>query len=128
MDPTSHFADGRLYAWVLDPLLDGLRGFVAKQVPEGAAVVEACCGTGSLALRLAARCASVVGVDLSPRMIAYAEAERARRGAANVRFRVGAAGRLDDLADASCDVGVVVLGLHEMPARRNVQCLEAALT
>lgn len=54
-------------------------GFVERHLTvglDGAAVVDLCCGTGTLALLLAARGARVTGIDASPQMLAVA-AERA---------------------------------------------------
>ena len=67
------------------PAMLGLLGDVT-----GLRVLDAGCGAGSLAAELVARGASVVGVDLSPRMVAAA---RARVGSSRARFVVG------DLAD-----------------------------
>jgi SAM-dependent methyltransferase len=43
-------------------------------------------GAGHTAFAFAPRCAEVVGIDVTPEMIAVAQAEAARRGLANVRF------------------------------------------
>jgi len=55
-------------------------------VPAGASVLDAGCGTGSLALLLAGRGYSVTGVDLSSAMIARA---RAKDAGSDVDWRVG---------------------------------------
>ena len=85
-------------------------------VREGDRVLDACCGTGDLALAdLKAGAASVVGVDFSPRML-----ERARRKSDAVEWLEG-----DMLAlpfdDASFDAVTVGFGV------RNVEDLEAGL-
>src|SRR5262245_37500544 len=63
-----------------EPVVDRLLGDVS-----GLQVVDVGCGTGRHALRLAARGASVVGVDFSEGMLAHA---RAKEGAAGVRWVV----------------------------------------
>ena len=123
--PRSKLYDGRFYAWALAPLLAGLHERVAREVPDGARVLDACCGTGAVALRVAPRCERVLGVDLSPRMIAAAERERLARGEARAAFRVGDVARLDDIADASFDLAVIVLALHEMPTEARVHVLRS---
>jgi len=85
-------------------------------VREGDRVLDACCGTGDLALAdLKAGAASVVGVDFSPRML-----ERARGKSEAVEWLEG-----DMLAlpfeDASFDAVTVGFGV------RNVEDLEAGL-
>ena len=51
--PTARWYDGRSYAATIDRLLSGVRGYVADRLPDGDRVLDACCGTGSLSLRLA---------------------------------------------------------------------------
>ena len=87
-----------------------------RAVREGDRVLDACCGTGDLALAdLKAGAASVVGLDFSPRML-----ERARRKSDRVEWLEG-----DVLAlpfeDASFDAVTVGFGV------RNVEDLEAGL-
>jgi len=89
---------------------------VGETVQPGDRVLDACCGTGDLAVAAqAAGASSVVGLDFSVAML-----ERARRKAPDVTFIEG-----DVLAlpfqDASFDVAVVGFGI------RNVADLEAGL-
>ena len=89
---------------------------VRETVRPGDRVLDACCGTGDLALAArAAGAAGVVGVDFSERML-----ERARRKAPELEFVQG-----DVLAlpfeDGSFDAAVVGFGV------RNVEDLEGAL-
>lgn len=99
---TRAFSFGMDARWKRD-LVDA--ALAALPTPSDAhAVVDLACGTGDLAMAVAARCpaARVLGVDAAPRMIA----EAARRNAAaapRVTFAVGDAMRLD-LPDASVDL------------------------
>lgn len=121
--PRSQLYDGFVYGQVLDRLLAGLHAVVAREVPNGGRCLDACCGTGALALRLAPRSAEVWGVDLSPRQVAYAERRRRRRGVDNVRFRVGDVSHLADVGDRAFGTSTLVMALHEMPARARVPVL-----
>ena len=84
-------------------------------VSPGDAVLDACCGTGDLAIAARAAGGDVTGLDFSERML-----ERARRKAPDVRWVAG-----DILAlpfgDASFDVATVGFGV------RNVEDLGACL-
>ncbi len=82
---------------------------LAELVPlAGREVVDVGCGDGALVRALAARGASVVGVEVSERAVA-----RAADGVQ--RYLVGSADALP-LADASVDVCVLMRSLHHVPA------------
>jgi demethylmenaquinone methyltransferase/2-methoxy-6-polyprenyl-1,4-benzoquinol methylase len=94
-------------------------------LPQPAAALDLCCGTGDFLLLLAGRVGArgrLAGVDFCPPMLALA---RARLGAAGVADRVelleGDVTRLGALTDESFDVATVGFGL------RNVADLDAAL-
>ena len=59
---------------------------------------------GDVCFLLAPRVRKAVGIDASPRAVALAEAERARRGLENVRFVQGDVAELEPIPDASIDV------------------------
>ena len=59
---------------------------------------------GDVCFLLAPRVREAIGVDASPRALELAEAERVRRGLANVRFVKGDVAELAGIADASVDV------------------------
>lgn len=125
--PRSRFYDGRLYARVMDPILAGLHGYVAKDVPPGAKVIDIGCGTGSVAFRLADTAEEVVGVELSPAMVAHANRRREREQRENVEFRLGdASAILGDYPDRSFDVATLVMVLHEMPRAARHRVLHEA--
>lgn len=122
--PRSAWADGRIYAATVDRLLSGVRDYVVDHLPEGDRVLDACCGTGALARRLAREGRTVLGADLSPRHIEYARAARAEEGLepTNVHFTVADVAHLDAPDEGPHDVAVIAFALHEMPreARRPV--------
>src|SRR6185503_3609507 len=70
---------GRDQAWKRDVLAQAA-------IAPGQRVLDLATGTGDLALAAASRGASVVGLDLAPRMIRLA---RAKPGAGRIRFVVG---------------------------------------
>jgi demethylmenaquinone methyltransferase/2-methoxy-6-polyprenyl-1,4-benzoquinol methylase len=97
--------------------LDGRwRRLTARSVAEPRArVLDACCGTGDLAIACAREGASVTGLDFSERML-----ERARRKAPAIEWVVGDALDLP-FEDAAFDGATVGFGV------RNVEDLDRAL-
>lgn len=83
-----------------DPVLWRLAGDV-----KGLRVLDAGCGSGYLTLKLAARNAKAVGVDISPRMIEVARRRAASRGA-RVEYRVDDASKLATVPAGSIDLVV----------------------
>ena len=71
---------------------DAMRALMLDQLPNdlrGARVLDAGCGTGAASAALAARGAQVVGVDISPRLVAIAQARLPAALAGRVTFRAG---------------------------------------
>jgi ubiquinone/menaquinone biosynthesis C-methylase UbiE len=119
--PRSRFYDGRVYARILDPLLSRLHDRVADHVDATGRILDVGCGTGNLVWRLAAKAREVVGVELSPAMVAHARKTLAARGLPHVSFVLGdVTSVFADAPDGHFDLATMVLVLHEMPdeARR----------
>ena len=83
-----------------DPVLWRLAGEV-----RGLRVIDAGCGTGYLTLKLAARGARVVGVDVSAEMIQIARRRTAAKGV-KLDFRIESAARLESVEAGSVDLVV----------------------
>lgn len=104
-----------------------MRGYVADHLPEGERVLDACCGTGALSRRLAREGRDVVGIDLSPKHIAYARgaAAEADLGSGSVRFDVGDVAQLEPPDQGRYDVAVITFALHEMPTAARPEVVDA---
>ena len=102
---------GRLRAQALDGLA------------PGAAVVDVGCGTGTLAIALAADGTEVIGVDGDPEVLALAHA---KPGAEAVQWRKGLATALP-LPGASADRVVMSLLLHHLDSGAKRTALAEAL-
>jgi ubiquinone/menaquinone biosynthesis C-methylase UbiE len=76
-------------------------------------VVDLACGPGTLALRFAREVRRVVGVDLTPAMLARARRTAAEDGLANLDFVLGDAQELP-FADGSLDIAVTSYSLHHV--------------
>ena len=85
-----------------DPLI--LQRVVELSAPQAHwSALDIATGTGHAALALASHVASVIGIDLTPRMLAEAERLRGERGATNVAFQTGDVHHLP-FSDASFDL------------------------
>jgi SAM-dependent methyltransferase len=86
--------------------------------PEVHRVLDVACGAGHTALAFAERVPEVVALDLTPAMLAQAEALAGERGLANLTFQPGNAAALP-FPDASFDVVTSRLAAHhyEDPAQ-----------
>ncbi len=127
MRSPGRFYDGRLYAMTIDRLLAGLREVIARRIPVRSRVLDACCGTGALAIHLARGGRTVVGIDMSPRHIAFARraAESFDVEGGSVHFEVGDVTHLEVTPEERYDLAVVVLALHEMEAATRREAAEA---
>jgi len=83
----------------------------------GEHVIDVACGGGEVTFEVADRVGlegSVLGVDISEKMVAVAQAEAASRGSTNTSFRRSDAESLD-CDDASFDLALCSLGLMYVP-------------
>lgn len=83
---------------------------------RGRIVVDACCGTGDLALAFARKGAKVLGVDFTPEMLRRAGPKR-RPGRGGLLFAQGDALRLP-VSDDAADVCSVAFGIRNVADRR----------
>jgi len=115
----AHWYHGRIYRRYIDPRLDRTRQLIAEMVQPDSCVLEVGSGTGALAMQLASRCRSVVGLDASAKMIRVAE--RARRGhphGGRVQFLHADAARMDRMVRGHFDFAVASLFLHTLDEAR----------
>jgi ubiquinone/menaquinone biosynthesis C-methylase UbiE len=125
---SSRFYDGWIYARFLERFQRGLHGFIAERMSLSGRILDIGCGTGSLALRLAPTVEAVVGVDLSPAMVSYADQQRRKRGVTNASFVVGdIVNALTEQPDGGFDAATLILVLHELPPDTRVPVLQEAV-
>lgn len=122
--PRNRFYDGNIYGRFSDRHMAGLHRKLAEEAGENQRVLDACCGTGGLTFRLAPSSREVVGVDLSPRNIEWAENRKVELGVDNVRFVIGDAEHIAAKVGDDFDLVTVVMALHEMPAEARVPVLK----
>jgi ubiquinone/menaquinone biosynthesis C-methylase UbiE len=95
----------------------GRRTVERLQLPEGARVLDVCCGSGASAIPAAAAvgpAGSVTGVDLAENLLELARAKAKQRGLTNIQFETGDITALR-FETASFDVAVCVFGIFFVP-------------
>lgn len=112
--PSAQFYDslaGKLLGRLYDRVTEDFR-----EVPT-TSILDAGCGPGWLALRLAASYpnSSITGIDISPEMVALAKSHAEEAGLGDrVRFQVADVGSLP-FGDGEFDLVVSTLSLHHWP-------------
>ncbi len=109
-----------LLAW---PIAHAYRKTVRQLDPgPGRSILDICTGTGQIALRCAARGATVVGIDISNDMLACA---RRKAAGFSVEFRRMDARHLE-FPDGHFDGVVLSFALHDMPRKVRLAVLREA--
>ncbi len=104
-------------------LLYAVRNKVVQQInPTNAAVLDIATGTGSLAIALSATANSVVGVDLSAKML---EVAKRKKYGSNLSFLQMDASSMT-FPNQEFDVVTISLGLHDMPVAIRTAVLQEA--
>lgn len=104
---------GRPFHILFDSLTQPQRDKIIEQIPEESRVLDVGCGTGELGISLREKknC-QVVGVDLSLRMINYANS---RNLYPEVTFLHRDAANISDFGEQHFDYGVLCQVIHELP-------------
>ncbi|MBW1989460.1 MAG: class I SAM-dependent methyltransferase [Deltaproteobacteria bacterium] len=124
--PRHRWYDGLLYAWFYDPVEAEKRRLIAEWIPPGSTVLDLCAGTGALAMELAQKCSRVVGMDISPRMLAWARARNEKAGHSNVTFLHGDSTRAGRFVEGPFDFAVASLLMHEIREEERALVLSEA--
>ena len=106
--------DGYLYDKLIAPMAVWLEDMILGLVTEKCTVLEVGCGPGALALRLANKCSKVTAIDISRRMIEYANRKKNKRKVENVEFVCMAVAQLSVEILTPFDYAVSSFCLHEM--------------
>ena len=106
--------------------IDAVVAGIGRMLSPESVVLDAGCGDGRLATAMAPQAGLVIGLDLSPAMVASARRRACEAGVGNARFLVG---DISDpgLAPGSFDVVVSSFALHETFLERTLPGLAALL-
>jgi len=114
--------DGWFYANIIDRLSGKPFSKVIKSmINPNDSVIDIGCGTGSLVLNIADHCDRVIGLDISPKMIRYANKAKKKSPHSRVEFRlIDRNADLSAIFDQPFDCAIAKMVLHETrPEIRN---------
>jgi SAM-dependent methyltransferase len=89
-------------------------------ITEGLDVLDLGCGDGTTAIPEARLGANVLGVDIAENLVAAGNARARDLGLSNIRFQLGDASKLSELADDSFDLVVSIFGAMFAPKPTDV--------
>jgi SAM-dependent methyltransferase len=89
-------------------------------ITEGLDVLDLGCGDGTTAIPEARLGANVLGVDIAENLVAAGNARARDLGLSNIRFQLGDASKLSELADDSFDLVVSIFGAMFAPRPADV--------
>ncbi len=107
------YLKGFLYRILIDPLLAGVRASIVEKTGQATRVIDVACGTGRLALALAAKAGHVTGIDLDDKLISYASGRANKKGIKNILFEVKDATDLSCYRDREFDIALTSMAVHQ---------------
>ena len=114
---TSKWYDGFLYSKLICPFEREIMSLVDELIPNASTVIDIGCGPGSLVLKLSTKCKKVTGVDISNKMIAYANTQKEKMRASNVTFICQDASTMGTIHDEKFSFATVCMCLHGMSGK-----------
>ncbi len=109
-----HWYDGKFYAKYFDPWAREIRETISGFIDSKNSVIDIGCGTGALVLQLAEKCNRVVGIELSVKMLQFANQQKGKGNFPRVKFIHADATRLSETLSETFDYATTSFVLHEM--------------
>jgi ubiquinone/menaquinone biosynthesis C-methylase UbiE len=119
--------DGYLYDKLIAPMAVWLEDMILGLIAENCTVLEIGCGPGALACRLANKCSKVTAIDISKRMIEYANRKKKKLKIENDEFVCIAAAQLSEEMLNPFDYAVSSFCLHEMEPQQRPEVVRNCL-
>ena len=114
MQNKKHWYDGKVYGVFIDPFIRDSRKCISSLIENGSTVVDIGFGTGSLVFFLSNKCESILGIEISKKMVDYANSIKEKNNFRNVRFIHSSAEDLSKITKEKFDYAIFSLSLHEM--------------
>ena len=113
---------------LLTPLASWLVDMIVELIPKKSRVLEIGCGPGELACRLGMKCSKVTAIDISERMIEYANRKKAKAKVYNVDVVCLPAAQVMQKLQGRFDYAISCFCLHEMDSRQRYEAVQNCLT
>jgi SAM-dependent methyltransferase len=121
-----HWYDGWFYDKVIAPNQDKLFEQITSLIEPGSGVIDIGCGTGRLAFSLAAKCKTVLGIDLSERNIDRARFSLSLHPDDKISFQHHDISDLISNGQDHFDFAVFTYVIHEVPEEERITLLNEA--
>jgi len=118
-----HWYDGWFYDKFIAPNQDKLFSQIRDIIEPGSAVLDIGCGTGRLAFKIADKCISVKGIDLSERNISRALITLGKRPDPKIEFKHGDQAETNNGKDSYFDYSVFTYVIHEVNEDERISML-----
>jgi len=109
-----HWFDGWFYSKFVDTFAKEMREIMSEFIVDDSSVIDIGCGTGDLVFKLAKKCKYVVGIDLSSKMIQFANQQKEKAHFPNVEFIHADGVSISEHINKSFDYATASFVLHEM--------------
>ena len=113
---TTHWYDGLFYNMLITPFETEIIKRMIELIPAGSSVIDLGCGPGTLAMKLSQKCGAVTGVDISNRMIRFANRQKKNNRAANLTFICDDASTMAPIQKEKFSFAILSMCLHGMSA------------
>jgi len=124
----THWYDGWFYDKVVAPNQDKLFTQIRELVDPESKVLDVGCGTGRLEFSLAARCKSVMGIDLSERNIERAQLNLKQQPNGKISFKHTTVGDLIIDGQSCFDFAILTFVIHEVNKDMRIDLLKEIST
>ena len=124
----SKWYDGFLYDKFITPFESEIMRLVDEFIPDDSTVIDIGCGPGTLALMLSSRCKKVVGVDISKKMIKYANRQKKKAGSDNISFICEDASTMAPIQEEKFSCAALSMCLHGMPGNTRQDVMKNCIT
>jgi ubiquinone/menaquinone biosynthesis C-methylase UbiE len=118
-----HWYDGWFYDILIAPNQDKLFGQIKNLIDPHSRIIDVGCGTGRLEFKLADKCKSVLGIDLSERNIERAHLTLSKNPDDKISFQHSDISEIINSGNAHFDFAILTYVIHEVDEEERLDLL-----